>query len=167
MTDLLTHVLLAYVAATALAARYDWLSPAFVTVAMAGALLPDLDHLEKVIPPDLVADVVGVPFSWGAFQTSGPVLLIIALLTLFVESSDRRPVAALLSLGAGTHLAADALLLVPDGRSQSLFWPLTQYQPPSPGVYTSHDLLPLVVMTAVAAMTWYLVRYRPSEGEHL
>lgn len=155
MPDLLTHVLVAYALATALSRRYGWLTAAHVTVAMAGAVVPDLDHLGMVLPAAFVQKYFGVPFSWGALQTGGPVLTMLALGTLLVERGDRRRVFGLLSLGAATHLVADALIRTPDGRSQSVFWPLTRYQPPTPGLYTSVDLWPLGLAVAAAVVAWW------------
>jgi hypothetical protein len=42
MTNLLSHALIAYVLTNALPWRLRWLSPAYVTVAMAGAFVSDL-----------------------------------------------------------------------------------------------------------------------------
>jgi hypothetical protein len=160
MPDLLTHVLLAYGVTTCLAYRYRWLRPSYVSIAMVGALVPDLDHISILIPSGTVEAVLGVPFDWGGLQTSGAVLLLVFIGTVLVESAERRRVFALLALGAVSHLFADALIRVPDGRSQSLFFPVTIYQPPTPGLYLSTDLWPLVVSLAFATFAWYGVRRR-------
>ncbi|WP_135303754.1 metal-dependent hydrolase [Haloarcula amylovorans] len=160
MPDLLTHVLLAYALATLLAYRHAWLTPAFVTLSMVGALVPDLDHISMIIPPTTVEALLGVPFAWGGLQTGGVVLLVILVGTVLVEPGERRRAFAMLALGASTHLFTDALIRVTDGRSQSVFWPLTRYQPPSPGLYLSTDIWPLVAATTLAAVAWYVVRHR-------
>lgn len=154
MPDLLTHVLVAYAIVTALSRRWAWMTPGHVTAAMAGALVPDLDHVSMVVPPALVHDLLGVPISWGALQTGGPVFLVLVAGTLLVEKSERRRVFGLLSLGALTHLLADALIRTPDGHSQSVFWPLTRYQPPTPGLYTSADVWPLLLSGVAAVVAW-------------
>ncbi|WP_135366095.1 metal-dependent hydrolase [Halosimplex halophilum] len=161
MPDLLAHVLLAYAVCTALSTRYDW-GPAAVTVGMLGALLPDLDHLGTILPPGVIYDRFGVLVDWTALQTGGGVLLLILGGVVVAVPDQRRRVFALLSVGAISHLFTDALIRVPDGRSQSVFWPLTPYQPPTPGLYTSTDLWPLVVAAALAAAAWYWCRYRPN-----
>jgi len=163
MPDLLTHVLLAYGVATLLAYRYTWLSPAYVTIAMIGALVPDLDHVSTLVPSRTVEAVLDVPFDWGGLQTGGVVLLLILIGTVLVEHAERRRVFTLLALGAATHLFTDALIRVPEGRSQSLFFPITMYQPPTPGLYLSTDLWPLIVSAAFAAFAWYGVRGRGTD----
>jgi len=161
MPDLLTHVLLAYAVATLLKYRYRWLRPAYVTIAMVGALVPDLDHISILIPGSTVEATLGVPFDWGGLQTGGVVLLLILIGTVLVEHTERRRVFAMLSLGAISHLLTDALIRVPDGRSQSIFFPITTYQPPSPGLYLSTDIWPLAASAVFAAVAWYVVRRRP------
>lgn len=70
---------------------------------------------------------------------------------------------ALLSLGAGSHLLADALLVKAAGVSYPLFWPLTLYRPPTPGLYLSTDVWPSLLTGGIALATWYVVRYRPTD----
>lgn len=158
MPDLLTHVLLAYTVATLVANRYHWLQPAYVTIAMVGALIPDMDHVSTLLPSQTVEAVLGIPFDWQGLQTGGVVLLVILIGTVLVKAAERRRVFALLCLGAFTHLFTDALIRVPEGRSQSIFFPVTLYQPPTPGLYLSTDIWPLAVTAVFAFFAWYLVR---------
>ena len=160
MPDLLAHVLLAYAVATLLALQYRWLRPAYVTIAMIGALVPDLDHISTLVSSQTVETLLGVPFDWGGLQTGGVVLLLILIGTVLVEQAERRRVFALLALGAISHLFTDALVRVPEGRSQSVFFPVTMYQPPTPGLYLSTDLWPLIASAVFAAAAWYAVRRR-------
>jgi len=162
MADLLTHVLIGYAAATLLSRRYEWLTGTWVTIAMIGALLPDLDHVSMIVSAGEIHRALGVPFSWTVLQTGGGVLVTILVGTV-LPVEHRRRVFALLWLGAGLHLFADVLVRVPDGRSQSVFWPLTQYQPPSPGLYLSTDLWPLLVAAALAFGSWSVARYQSSD----
>lgn len=104
MPDLLTHVLLTYAVVAPLCSRYDWLGPQHVTIAMTGAVIPDLNHIEMIIPSEIVSESLDVPFSWNALQTGGPVLAILLIGALLVERSERRRVFALSSLGAVSHL---------------------------------------------------------------
>ncbi|WP_331233952.1 metal-dependent hydrolase [Natronorarus salvus] len=159
MADLLTHVLVGYSLATLLSFRYEWLSPRYVTVAMAGSLIPDMNRAELFVSGRAVEAALGVPFSWGAFHTMGGSLLAVAVGALLVRPGIRVRVAALLFLGMASHHALDLLLINPSGHSYAAFWPITGYNPPTPNLYLSSDRWPAAVSGALAAGIWY-VRYR-------
>lgn len=160
MPDLLAHALLAYALGRLLSVRYAWPSPAYTTVVMAGAFIPDLAKAELVVPSGTVAQLVGLPFDWFAFHTAGGVLVAIAIGVLVVAPSERRRTAALLGLGATSHLLADGLLLTASGRSYAMFWPLTRYHPPTPGLYLSTRPEPTIAIGLVAAVVWVVTRDR-------
>ena len=159
MADLLTHVLAAYVLATALSFRYEWLTPQYVTVAMVGAVVPDLAKIELLIPDARVEVLLSVPFEWFAIHTLGGTLVVITIGALLTSRTHRWRVFLLLALGAASHHALDALLLNPSGYSYAIFWPLSTYHPPTPGLYLSTDRWPALVTGTVAVVVWYL-RYR-------
>lgn len=163
MPDLLAHALIAYTLATLLALRYDWLSPTYVTVAMAGAFVPDLAKAHLLVPGTTVGSLLGLPFDWFALHTAGGAVLSVLVGVTVVAQDERRRVAALLALGAASHLVADALLLKASGRSYAVLWPLTQYHPPTPGLYLSTEPGPAVAAAAAALLSWYVVRRRESE----
>jgi len=160
MPDLLAHALIAYALATLLALKYDWLSPTYVTVAMAGAFVPDLAKAHLLVSSTTVESLLGLPFDWFALHTAGGTLLSILVGVTVVERNERRRVAALLALGAASHLVADALLLNASGRSYAVLWPLTQYHPPTPGLYLSTEPGPTIATAATALLAWYVVRRR-------
>lgn len=162
MPDLLAHVLIAYAVCTALSWRYGWLSAAYVTVGMAGAFIPDLAKGRLLVPDGQVAELVGRPFSWMGLHTAGGAALAVGIGVLLVSGAERGRVAALLGVGAATHLLADALLVTPTGRSYALLWPVTRWIPPTPGLYLSSEPTPTVVAGGVAAAVWYLTRRRGS-----
>ncbi|MFB6228334.1 MAG: hypothetical protein ABEH88_07170 [Halobacteriales archaeon] len=54
---------------------------------------------------------------------------------MLVDEPRRRTTLLVLSIGAVSHLLADALLLKATGRSYPILWPLTRWQPPTPGLY--------------------------------
>lgn len=164
MPDLLAHVLLAYAVGLVLSRRYGWLSPAYVTVVMAGAMIPDLSKAALVVPGVRVEALLGVPFDWFALHTAGGVLLSILVGVTLVAPAERRRVFLLLALGAATHLFADALLLNPSGRSYPVLWPLTRYNPSTPGLYLSTEPGPTVVAGVAALVAWGLTRWR-TDGE--
>lgn len=156
MPELLTHVLAAYVLATALSFHYDWLSPKYVTVAMVGAIVPDLSRMDLLVSDDWISAFFGIPFDWSGVHTLGGSLVVCAIGALLVGSRYRKPVFALLVLGMLSHLVLDGLLLNPSGYSYAIFWPLTSYHPPTPGLYLSSDRWPALVSAIAAAVVWYL-----------
>ena len=159
MAELLTHVLAAYVLATALSWRYEWLTSPYVTVAMAGAITPDLSRFDLLFPAETIEATFGVPFDWGAFHTLGGTILVVAVGALLTPARYRWKVAAMLALGALSHHALDLLLINPSGYSYSVFWPLTQHQPPTPNIYLSSDRWPALVSRLVAAIVWAIDRH--------
>ena len=167
MPDLLAHALIAYAVGTLLSWRYDWLSPTYVTVVMAGAFIPDLAKADLAVEAETVAALLGVPFDWFALHTAGGVLLSIGIGVTVVAGEERRRVAVLLTLGALTHLLADALLLKPSGYAYPILWPLTRFHPPSPGLYLSTEPWPMVVAGIVAGLVWGATRrHDRSERSH-
>ncbi len=125
---------------------------------MAGAFIPDMAKIDLLIDGNTIAAALGVPFSWFGIHTLGGSLIAVLIGVVAVATSERRRVAALLSLGAGTHLLADAMLVKASGQSYALFWPLTQYHPPTPGLYLSTDLWPSLVTAGLAMGAWLAVR---------
>lgn len=83
-----------------------------------------------------------------------------AIGALLTPARYRWPVAAMVALGALSHHALDLLLITPSGYSYSVFWPLTQYQPPMPNIYLSSDRWPALVAGILAAIVWLVDRRR-------
>jgi hypothetical protein len=162
MPDLFAHAVIGYCLGTALALRYDWLTPAYVTVVMAGAFVPDVSKVYLLVPDAVVADALGVPFSWFALHTLGGSAVAVLIGVVVVAADERRRVLGLLSLGAVSHLAADALLLTPTGFSKPMWWPVAHVGLPSPGLYLSTEPTPLFVASAVAVVLWALRRRQAS-----
>ncbi len=159
MADLLTHVLVGYSLATLLSFRYEWITPRYVTVAMAGALIPDMNRAELLVSEHAVQAALGVPFSWGAFHTMGGSLVAVGIGALLVHPEIRLRVAALLFVGMASHHALDLFLTNPSGHSYAVLWPLSGYNPPTPNWYLSSDRWPAAASGLLAAGVWY-VRYR-------
>ncbi|MFC7227949.1 metal-dependent hydrolase [Salinirubellus salinus] len=162
MPDLLAHALAAYALGTALSWRYDWLTPAYVTVAMAGAFVPDLAKIRLAVHQSVIVEAIGRPFSWDPLHYLGGVVLSVLVGVLVVAPGGRQRVRvlALLSLGAATHLFLDALLRTPSGRAFPVFWPLTTWRPPTPGLYLSTEPWPTLFFAALALVVWYVDRQR-------
>ncbi|WP_416840387.1 metal-dependent hydrolase [Haloferax sp. DFSO52] len=160
MPDLLSHVLLAYSLAMIASWRYEWITQPYVTVAMAGAFIPDIAKGELLLPNARVEQLLGVPFSWFGLHTTGAVICSVLIGVLLVKATERVRVFVLLSLGATSHLIADAFLLKPTGQSYPLLWPLTRIYPPTPGLYLSTDVEPAIVLGAVALVVYGVTRKR-------
>jgi membrane-bound metal-dependent hydrolase YbcI (DUF457 family) len=159
MVDLLTHALVAYALATALSIRYEWVRPHMVTVAMIGAVIPDLSRLSLLVAEETVKALFGIPFSWFGFHTLGGIVAASLVGVVLASEEYRLRVALLLLLGAGSHLVLDALLVKPSGIAAPLWWPLAAQGTPTPGLYLSTDRWPALVAGMCAASVWVL-RYR-------
>lgn len=164
MPDLLAHALLAYGLAMLLSWRYERISPAYATVAMAGAFVPDLSKIQLLVPSGSVERLLGLPFDWFALHTAGGTLVAVLVGVAAVAPRERKPVLALLSVGAVSHLVADGLLRTPSGQSYAMLWPVTRYHPPTPGLYLSTQPEPTVAAAAFAAAVWAATRYRTRSG---
>jgi len=158
VADLLTHVLTAYVLATLLSLRDGRITPAAVTTAMVGGVVPDLNRIDLLVPASTVEATLGVPFAWDALSTVGGVVVVIALGVLLVPPRLRPLTAAMLSLGVGSHFVLDYLLLFPSGYTHPYLWPLVAGGLPGPGLYLSSDRWPAAVAVVVAGLTWAMRR---------
>ncbi|RDZ48211.1 metal-dependent hydrolase [Haloferax sp. Atlit-19N] len=160
MPDLLAHALLAYTIATVASWRYEWITRPYVTVAMAGAFIPDMTKVRLLIPSARVEQLLAIPFDWIGLHTAGAALCSVLIGVLLVPESERRRVFTLLSVGAASHLIADAFLLKPTGLSYPLFWPVTRIHPPTPGLYLSTDFEPALVLGIVALVAYGVTRFK-------
>jgi hypothetical protein len=159
MPDLLTHVLLVYVLMTLFSFRVDWLTPKYVTIAMLGALVPDLTKIRLILSGGEVGALIGLPFDWHAIHTLGGILVAITIGTLLTDRANRKYVFGLLLFGSLSHLFLDTLLLNASGYSYDVFWPFTAYRPSTPGFYLSSDRWPTVITGTLAIVVW-CIRYR-------
>lgn len=165
MPDLLVHVLIAYVLCVVLSRRIEWMRPAYVTVAMAGAFLPDLAKVHLILSSWEVAQLLDVPFSWDVLHLGIGVVLTSLLTVLLVDPTERRRVLPLLLLGAVSHLVADGLLISATGKSVPFLWPVVAYAPPTPGLYTSTDPRVTVLAIVMAALVTPFAGYRDGKRE--
>lgn len=154
MPDLLTHALVGYALATALSWRYEAVKPPFVTFAMVGAVSPDLNRVDLLLPEATVATLLGVPWSWTPLHRVGGSLLVVAVGAALVPRRHRRLAVAVLAVGAASHYALDLLLYKPSGLTFPLLWPFTDHRFALEGRYISSDRWPAAVATAVAAGAW-------------
>ena len=158
MPDLLAHTFIAFSLCVMVSWAVDWMTKPYITVGMAGAFIPDLAKIDLLIDSFVVEQILGVPFDWFALHTAGGALVSILIGGLIVVPTERRRVIGLLGLGAASHLIADALLLTPTGRSYPVLWPLTQWSPPTPGLYLSTQPEPMIVTGVIAVGVWLVSR---------
>ncbi len=158
MADLLTHVFVAFSVGTLLSWKYKWISSNYITIIMLGSVLPDLTRIGLILEPAFIEKVFNIPFSWSPLHTLGGVFIIILVLTLSVNKKYSKPIFLLLALGAFTHLFLDALLLSTTGYSYPMFFPITIYNPPTPGLYLSTDIWPSIVSGLAALLIWHIDR---------
>lgn len=156
MADVLTHVLVGYIIGMLLSIRYTWMGPAHVTLVMIGALAPDFVKIELIVSDWAVESLLGIPFSWSPLHTLGGSVLVICLGTLLLAPRYRKQALVLFAIGMASHHVLDILLLTPTGYSYAVFWPLTEYRPPSGGLYLSSDRWPALLAGVLAAIVWVI-----------
>jgi len=147
MADLLTHVLVAYVALTVAGWWVAWLEPRWVAVGMGGAAIPDLVKVERLVDEGVVQSALGVPFEYDPVSSLAGVLVIAGAVTVFFREAHRR-VYGLLVAGGVLSLVLDGLRVFVDGRADFWLYPLW-WRPPTPSLYVTADAR--VVVVAVAA----------------
>lgn len=158
MTDLLTHVLAAYVILTVSSWQSDLVDSRHVSIGMVGAILPDLSKLYLVLDPDVVAAALGAPFSWQGLHTIGPVLALTAAGVFLFPGRERKAVTTALVVGASSHFVLDLFIDRADGLAPPYLFPLTWWEPPAGGLYLSSDIWPGLVAVAVACSVWLIDR---------
>lgn len=160
MTDLLTHVLAAYVVLTVLARRSDRFERRLVPVGMAGALLPDLAKVNLVVPSGVVEGLVGVPFSWLPLHRLGGLVAVAGCLAVFFERSERRVAFAVLVAGGLSHLVLDALIKRANGLTPPYLYPASWWRPPAGNLYLSSDRWPVLVAVGGVILLHVWLFYR-------
>lgn len=168
MADLLTHVLVVYVALTVASWRVDWVTRPWVAVGMGGAAIPDLVKIDILVDDSTVEAVFEVPFMWAPLSTLGGVLLVAGVITLAFDRRHWRRVYGYLVGGGVTSLVVDGLRVFADGRAGPWLYPFTWWRPPTPSLYVTADVRILVVTLLVSAVVfgvdrWLLDRAEPSD----
>lgn len=117
MPDWIVHMGVAYIICRILYFKYPFFNPANTSLAMIGAILPDIVKL------GIVFDHLGIDI-WDnilAFHIPFTSLVLAGLVAMFFE---RKNVFFLFALGACTHFALD-MLLINIGEGIYLFFPLS------------------------------------------
>lgn len=159
MTDLLTHVLTAYVLATVASWRLGWLHRRHVPLAMLGAAIPDAAKVYLLLG-GVRTTVAGVEVGWLALQTLGAGLAFALVGGLLVPPAERRATLAALVGGLCTHVGMDYFVIRAGGLSPPYLYPFTWAQLPAGNLYLSADVWPSVVAVVVAASVVLVDRRR-------
>jgi len=159
MTDLLTHVLAAYVVGTAATWRVGWLQPRHVPLVMVGSVLPDAAKV-YLLTGSLRATVAGVEVSWLALQTVGVAVTLAVAGSLLVPPAERRPTLSALVGGVLLHVGLDYPVVRAGGYAPPYLYPFSWHQFPSTDVYLSSDGWAAVVAMSAAVLVWTVERYR-------
>ncbi|MFD1644698.1 hypothetical protein [Haloarchaeobius litoreus] len=163
MSDLLTHVLAAFVVATVASWYLPWLARRHVPLAVAGAVAPDLAK-GSLVTGDTQVTLAGVTGSWDALQTVGVVTCLAVAGAMLVDRSERRVALAALLGGAWLHVSMDYMVIRAGGVAPPYLYPLTWARLPSLDVYLSSSLWPSLVAVPVAALVWYVDRRGQAHG---
>ena len=157
MAELLTHVLLAYVLLTVASWWTDAITARWVPIGMAGAAIPDLLKVERLVDERVLEGLLGVPFSYAPISSLGGVLVVAGGITLcFTES--RRRVFGLLVAGGVSSLVLDGLRMYVDGHAGFWLYPLW-WRPPTPNLYVTSDPRVTAVAVLAGACVFLLDRY--------
>lgn len=152
MPDILTHVLVTYAVAGALALRTSF-PERLVPVVCVGATMPDAMKA-AVVAGVATGSAFGVPYSFWGIHTLGGVVALGGIGALTIRRTDRWPaLAALLSGGVG-HLLLDLFVIRVDGVGPPYLFPLSAWLPPAGNLYASSDLWPAAVAFALAVAVW-------------
>ncbi len=160
MPDLLSHLFIAYSISLLLSWRYRWIDNKYIVICLVGSIIPDLSKIYLVIPSNIIENILGIQFSWLSLTTTGGVFISVLIGGLSVDPKKRKPVFILLMLGSITHLVSDYLLKTPTGHSYPIFWPLTQWHPPTPGLYLSTQPQPTIITAIIAISIYTTTKYR-------
>ncbi|AWB26412.1 metal-dependent hydrolase [Halococcoides cellulosivorans] len=159
MVDLLSHVLFAYAGVTVVSLAVD-VSRAARTAALFGAIVPDVSKVGLFVDDDPLEALVGGSIEVLGWHTLLGVGLSIGIAGLLVGRRFRRTAIRWMAVGVTSHLLLDALLRTPTGTSSyALFWPVSGYRPPTPGLYLSGDPVVLVVAALAAGGAWSVRRH--------
>lgn len=162
MADLLTHVLVPFIVLVPVSWRVEWLDRGWISVAMGGAAIPDLEKLSVVLDPRAVESLLGYPFTYEAISSLGGVLLIGAVIALAFADARRRAYAFLV-FGGLTALVIDGMRAFADGTANPWLYPFSYARIPTPSLYVTSDWYVPMLSVALAVLVVLLDRYRPWE----
>jgi len=152
-----SHVLvgLATWIAAAPALHIRTLDPIYLGLAVAGSLLPDIDHPKSWVGRRTrpISTAIAATFSHRGVTHSA--IAVIGLTMLLLHAGYRRGGVTALIIGYLSHLAAD--MLTPQGLR--LAWPLRRTWG-FPLCRTGSSMEPMIVSVLVGAIAWWFLRHR-------
>ena len=127
------------------------LDPGALVLAVAGALLPDVDHPQSWVGRRTRPVSTIVAATLGHRGVTHSAVAVVALIALLAEAGSRRITADALAVGYLSHLAAD--LLTP--RGLRLAWPLRRTWA-LPLCRSGSPAEPLIVLGLLGGIGWFL-----------
>lgn len=158
MPDLLTHVLIVYSGLTVLSWYSDRVAPAFIPVAMIGAIIPDLNRISVIIDPELIESLLGTHFTFLVIHRLGGTLALVGVGALLFAGEHRRTAFGYLFVGALTQYPLDALIQRANGLTPPYLYPFSWWQAPAGNLYLSSDLWMAIPAIVLALAIWYFDR---------
>jgi membrane-bound metal-dependent hydrolase YbcI (DUF457 family) len=121
--------------------------------------------IRLLLPSSTVEAALGIPFSWSPIHRPGGTAICVMIGVVLVNEIRRRHTLFILTLGAASHLLADLLLTKASGRAFPILWPLTRWQPPTPGLSLDTHPEPTIVAAGLAIIAWAMTRWQRRSTE--
>ena len=129
--------------------------PIYLVIAVAGSLLPDIDHPKSWVGRRTQPISTAIASALGHRGVTHSAIAVIGLTLLLLHAGYQRGGVSALAVGYLSHLAAD--MLTPQGLR--LAWPL-------PGIWrlpvcrTGSGMESVIVMILVGGVGWWVLRHR-------
>ena len=168
MTDLLTHVLIAFAVGQLVASVYPWVTRSYRTAILTGALIPEIVKIELVIPGYTLTTLLGTTFSWNPLASVYGVTISILIGTVVVVPDARRRIFLTLAVGVFTHIVLDIFVVQPAPTIGFLLWPVPEIEPRLVNIdlYRSTDWWLPFPGAAIAFVTWYFTDVATEGSAH-
>ncbi len=168
MTDLLTHVLIAFAVGQLVASVYPWVTRSYRTAILTGALIPEMVKIGLIIPGATMTTLLGMKFSWNPLASIYGVTISILIGTLIVVPDARRRIFLTLAVGVLTHIVLDIFVVQPAPTIGFLLWPVPEVEVRLLNIdlYRSTDWWLPFPGAAIAFVTWYFTDVATEESVH-
>ena len=166
MTDLLTHVLIAFAVGQLIASVYPWVTRSYRTAILTGALIPEMVKIGLIIPGATMTTLLGMKFSWNPLASIYGVTISILIGTLIVVPDARRRIFLTLAVGVLTHIVLDIFVVQPAPTIGFLLWPVPEVEVRLLNIdlYRSTDWWLPFPGAAIALVTWYFTDVATEES---